>query len=221
MSRRIFGLAAVSLLACVPAALGAQGTFEGVVTMKLAAGRGGGGDMVYSVKGDQLRIDMGMAGQAMYMLHDAKKQNLLVMPGQKMYFEQPQVPVTGVDPKMPTTHKAADFTMTGKKEMIAGYECEHMLITSADGAQMDACIAKGLGMFRMPTSPMGRGPAPSPAWEGIANFFPLKVQKVGGDVMLEVTKVDKKSLDNSVFTVPDDYKKMDMGMGRMGRPPLD
>ncbi|MEP6491856.1 MAG: DUF4412 domain-containing protein [bacterium] len=217
MPRRLSGLAAVALVACLPAVLGAQGAFEGVMTIRLSGGRGGG-DMIYSVKGEQLRIDLSTGGASMYVLHDAKNENLMVMPAQKMYMEQPQS-ATGASPQMTPAHKASDFKMTGKTETIAGHTCEHMLISSTDAAQYDACVAKGLGIFRMPTTPMGRGPAPSPEWAGIANFFPLRVQKVGGEVLLEVTKIEKKSLDNSVFTVPGDYKKLDVGRG--GRPPLD
>jgi hypothetical protein len=56
-------------------------------------------------------------------------------------------------------------------------------------------------------------------WEGhIGATFPLKAVR-NGEVMWLVTSVDKKSLDDSLFTVPAGYQKMGMpggGRGRLG-----
>jgi hypothetical protein len=72
----------------------------------------------------------------------------------------------------------------------------------------------------MTNNPMARGgTSVASAWQRIgSDWFPLKVQKVGAEKIFEVTKIEKKSLDNSVFAIPDGFTKMDMGgMGR--RPP--
>jgi hypothetical protein len=179
----------------------------------------GGADVTYSVKGDQFRMDLsGRSGMSMYMLYDAAKAStLMVMPTQRMYMDMGQA---GAEQQ--SERKMPDIKMTGKKETIAGYECEHMLITS-DNEQWDVCAAKGIGSFRAMTNPMGRGaPAAVGAWQRLGkDMFPLKVVRPGADVTFEVTKIEKKSLDNSLFSIPDGFTKMDMGgMGRRGRPPV-
>jgi hypothetical protein len=60
------------------------------------------------------------------------------------------------------------------------------------------------------------GPPKQPGWQAaLANgAFPLKVQK-GDKVMLEVTRVDKKTLDAALFAPPEGFQKLDMrGMMR-------
>ncbi|MGH7620267.1 MAG: DUF4412 domain-containing protein [Gemmatimonadaceae bacterium] len=215
-------LRAVSLASfvCALPVLSAQGQFEGTVTARLNSAQGGS-EITYEVKGDQFRMDFAGRGQSMFILHDASKtSNYMVMPSQRMYVEMPTA--MGTDMSDRATGKIPDIKMTGKKETIAGHECEHVLITS-DNEQWDACIAHDLGTFPAMGggNPMaGRGRAePPPAWQKLGhNAFPLLVQKVGGDKAFEVTKIEKKSLDASLFAIPDGFQKFDMG--RFGRPPL-
>ena len=48
--------------------------------------------------------------------------------------------------------------------------------------------------------------------------FPLKVQKVGGETVMVVTKIERKPLDEHLFAIPPEYQKIDMsGMGRPAR----
>jgi hypothetical protein len=105
---------------------------------------------------------------------------------------------------------------TGKKETIAGHECEHADITVADGTTADLCLAKDLGAFlwlqRGPGSRSGGGMG---GWQDqIGQTFPLKVVR-DGKVVLLATHVEKKSLADSLFTVPAGYQKMGMS-GRRG-----
>ena len=222
MPHRFLRVSTIAVLACLPAATAiAQSKFEGVITARLA----GTTDVTYSLKGDQFRMDMSGRGMAIYMLHDGSaKSTFMVMPTQKMYMDPTAMAGMTGQAAAAADKKTFDFKMTGRKETIAGYECEHMLVTGDDG-QYDICGAKGLGTFATMNNPMaGRGGGPSDSWQrGMSkDFFPLKVQKVGGDVVLEVVKVEKKSLDSSLFTVPSDFTKMDLGsMGRMGRPPVE
>jgi hypothetical protein len=223
-----FSSRALSLcLLVLPAVAAAQSKFEGVVTVSMMSARGNN-DVSYSIKGDQLRMDMaGPGGQTIYMLRDASKNvNAMVMPEQRMYMDmsamQGMIPPGAAG--TPQTGKAPDITMTGRKETIAGYECEHMIVASDDGEKYDVCGANGLGSFMTPGGPMGmgggrgRGMGGPPGLDRLGrDFFPLKVQKVGGEVALQVTKIEKKSLDNSVFAIPDGFQKMDPGM--MRRPP--
>lgn len=209
-------LAVTLILAAFPVAA-AHAQFEGTITMRLSS-TSGGSNMQYSMKGDRLRIDIGAADLGMYVLADNGRMTM-VMPAQKVYF-QPQLPAAATQGK--ATSKVS-VKATGRTETIAGYKCEHYTISGGDDGQYDACLSKELGTFMQPMNPMaGRGAANASS-DVLAhlggNAFPLKVQKVGGATTLEVTKIDKKSLDESLFTVPSSYRKMDVGAMRGGRPP--
>jgi uncharacterized protein DUF4412 len=202
-------------IACVPAALSAQAKFEGTITAKMSA-PAGAAEVTYLIKGDQFRMDVNGRGGGMYILRDqSKNATYMVMPAQRMYMETPPPSPSEVAAEA----KNPDIKMTGKKETVAGVECEHVLITS-DGIQYDACVAHGLGMFPIVNNPMGRGRGaePPPAWQKLGrDAFPLKVQRAGDQISFEVTKIEKKSLDASLFALPDGFQNMG-GMGR-GRPP--
>lgn len=201
-------------MVCAPAALFAQ--FEGAITVGLASPQGSQ-QMTYQVRGSVIRLDFTGNGMAGYVLHDNEKNTTkMVMPAQRMYMDMSAL--QGMVAQETAKSSPTDFKLTGKKETIAGYECEHGIVTSDDG-QYDVCLAKGLGSFYMQQGPMGRGRAGGPP-AALArlgrDLFPLKVQKVGGDVSLQVTKIEKKSLDPSMFTIPDGFQSMSMP----GRPPL-
>jgi hypothetical protein len=119
-------------------------------------------------------------------------------------------------------------TSTGKTETIAGVTCEHWLI----GDKMDMCVAKGLGYYGGGGSSgildklknlalrdkikaqLDANPEFAKFVEGGA--FPLKMTNIENGqskTIMEVTAVERKSLDDSLFTVPADYKKM--GIPRM------
>ena len=198
----------------------ARAQFEGTITMHMTSQRGGQ-DIQWSVKNERARMDMGGAGGAMYMIRQGDKATI-VMPTQKMYMEQ-NIPNAMGEAGKDGKFKPGSIEFTGKKEMIAGYECEHVITTSDDGKKYDVCLAKGLGAFMIPNNPMGRGRGgdSGPMAEIMKKLdgavFPLKVQQVGGTgVELEVTKIEKKSLDESLFSVPSDYKNLS---GMFGRPP--
>lgn len=209
MKRVLFAASMV----CAPAALFAQ--FEGTITLAMNSGQGSQ-QMTYQVRGNMLRLDFTGRGMAGYILRDNEKNSTkMVMPAQKMYMDM--AAMQGMVAQEAAKSGPTDFKLTGKKETIAGHECEHGIVTSDDG-QYDVCLAKGLGSFFMQQGPMGRaagGPPPALARLG-RDLFPLKVQKVGGDVSMEVVKIEKKSLDASMFTIPEGFQTMSMP----GRPPL-
>ena len=105
------------------------------------------------------------------------------------------------------------LTRTGKKETIAGYECEHVTVTSARETA-DICLAKGLGSYVNPMSAVRSGN--EPAWQKqlADEGFPLKVTDATGKVAMEVTRIEKKRLDNTLFSVPEHYTRMQMPQRR-------
>lgn len=122
------------------------------------------------------------------------------------------------------------LTPTGKQETIAGYQCEHWLM-GADKQEIDMCVAKGLGYFGMGGQmgsalgslknlslfdPKAAGAAAAhPEWvkflEGGA--FPLKLIALENGQpkwSMEATKVERKSLDDSLFTIPPGYTELNL-----------
>jgi len=114
------------------------------------------------------------------------------------------------------------ITATGRKETIAGHECEYYVM--GDKGEMEVCSAKGLGMFMMGQSPMGGAMSSMASLAALATgsdaaklfadgFFPLKVVNTEHgkkEVVMEATRVEKKPLDASLFVPPPDYKEMKM-----------
>ncbi|MGI9076498.1 MAG: DUF4412 domain-containing protein [Gemmatimonadaceae bacterium] len=196
--------------------LTAQPAFEGVVTMKLAGMESGGPrTMKYYVKGGVLRMEMeGKDGGQGYTITDPRRQiSYMVMPGQRMYMEMSVAPKTAKrigksEPKI---------TKTGRTETIAGHTCEHWII-KVEAEESDVCVAKGLGRF----FGMSGGRQGEPAWISKlgADFFPLRYSKVGQTrASLEVTRIEKRSLDAALFVPPAGFRKMTMPPGAVPQRP--
>jgi len=218
-------LGALAATAAVASPVVAQGTFEGVITFQVSAGPGGRRTMQYSIKGDKVRMDVSAEGMEMFTLYDGATKTVdMVIPRRQMYMERSVANLQMAD----TSAGQTKVDWTGKKESIAGHECEHANITGADGTVTDVCLAKDLGPF-VPLQggmggPGGRrggmrggmgGGGTGGSWQGhLGQAFPLKVTR-NGQVEMVVTKVDEKSLDDALFTVPAGYSKMGMpGRGR-------
>jgi hypothetical protein len=118
-------------------------------------------------------------------------------------------------------------TKTGKTDKVAGYSCEIWLFESGDPAEKskaEVCIAaQGASWFHIPMTGI---PAEYSFMSEIVdgNHFPLRF--IGYDAAgtetarAEVTKIDKKTLDASMFVPPATYQQMDLGaMLGGGMPP--
>ncbi len=213
MNPRIPLVAAAAMAAAMasPTAVTAQGTFEGTITVQANAGPQGPQVMEYSFKGTKMRMDISTQGMSMYSLFDSHTNVTdMVIPMRRMYMESTvDVPPAAVAPEAQADTKVK-VEWTGKKETIAGHECEYATITDPEGGTTEACLAKGLGTVMPVQGGMNRrGPGGgAPVWRShIGNTFPLKVVRDGQEVWV-VTKIDKKSLDDSLFQVPDGYHKM-------------
>jgi Domain of unknown function (DUF4412) len=212
-------------LGSTPAVLGAQ-TFEGTITMRInAPGRGATAQgqatmpqqMEYQVRGGKVRVNLGggMAG-GMAMLAVPQEQKIyMLMVAQQSYMEMPMVPPSAAASAAAAAADEVKVTRTGRKEVVAGFTCEHVLLTPAKGEGTDMCLTTALGRYMDPMQGMRRGPAP--AWQKqIADGFPLKVSLPDGSVAMEVTKVEKKRLANELFSVPANFTKI---ASPSGRPP--
>lgn len=223
---RFIPVAAAALVAVAPAS--AQSAFEGVVTYRLTT-EGRTVDVTYMTKGDRARSEMTMDGMAVALLMDASATTMTtLMPSERMY-------MTMDLSRMRQRAQASDtaeqqFTATGRKETIAGHECEHYL--TGTGQNTDMCVATGLGYFMGGGGAGRRGPGsgssygvPRPGDARMAafrakfrnGFFPLRLTVTeGGKVTTDmvVTAIERRALADDMFTVPAGFTEMRMpGMG--------
>src|SRR4029077_16168665 len=89
---------------------------------------------------------------------------------------------------------------TGKTDTVAGYTCDVWKVTETNGGKVDLCVAQGIEFPRM----MG---LESAAWMGeLGGSFPLRAVTTDASGKekgrMEVTKIDKKSIDDAQFTIP-------------------
>lgn len=197
--------------------------FEGIVSLQITGDHGGPQSMDYYVRNGAFRIELQPGGdkpQIAVIMNPKEQLMFMMMPSQQMYM---QMPLPKLKEKMEAAAEKPDIRKTGKMDRIAGYSCEHWIVKSeikqkSDSA--DACMSKELGGF-LPFQGMGRGQS-QPSWIaefGEGGYFPLRVTKIGDATpVIEVTKIQKKSLDASLFQPPADFKKMDMGGMGGGKP---
>jgi hypothetical protein len=197
----------------VPANLHAQ-TFEGVVEYSITTEEGTM-PMTYMSKGDNVRVEMeGRPGMKAVILMDTKQNKAtMLMEQMKMYMEMPEPQSSDEEAAKP------EITKTGKTQKILGYECQEFIVKEGDEVT-DVWVTKDLGKFQM--FRMGGPGAKKEAdeWQkviGSENGFPLLATTKEGDEQISkmvATKVEKKSLDDALFKIPEGFKAMDASMMR-------
>jgi hypothetical protein len=231
MIRHRAGSLVLPLVFLLPAAstLRAQ-DFEGVFTARVR-NMPVGGEMKTYVKGVRYRMEITMPQGAMAIIMDpVAGETYMVMNAQSMYMvmkmadaERMADSVLRQNPNPPDLK----VTATGKKEQVAGHECEFYRTEVAKPAMaMEVCLAKGLGAFRSGGSLFGGPPTPGrpsaavPEWAKELvrqDGFPLKVVDDKGAVVWEVVSIERKSLEASLFVPPQGFRRMEMPA--FGRPP--
>ena len=199
---------AAILMICTAVPLAAQ-SFEGTVSMNVTGANGVVSPISYMIKGGKMRFDPGNA-QMSVIIDPVGKRMIVVMNAQKMYMEREfGDAVAAVQQRTGVGNPS--IVRTGKMETVAGYRCEHVIVTDDDGASVDSCVSSELGGFRMPTASNPMAPQKEAGW--IAQLgstsFPLKVQK-GGKTIMEVTAIERKTLDAALFAAPEGYQSFQM-----------
>ena len=197
-------------------------SFEGEIVMKISdKDRDKPQTVDYYCKGNKIRFESkdheGMGGA---MVLDTKNYDaLILMPAQKMYMTYNYKSVLGgVRDTITKAMEKGNVKMTGETKNINGYTCEKWTFNDDDGTTGEAWMTKGIGNFFFFSNPMG-GRSDQPEWQKkLSNegYFPMMVttKNADGEVesTMEVTSIEKKSLDESLFTPPADYRKMEMPM---------
>ncbi len=209
--------------------------FEGDITMNVSDHGKPPQTITYEVKGSKMRFDAptGRPGGSGYAIMDtSNKKMITVVDAQKLAMVMNMDDVgKGAGPAAAAGAAAAPkIDKTGKTDTVAGYQCDIWNVTAQSGNKSEVCVTKGITWFSSMKDP-------SKAWMSTLTgegMFPLRAvtsDPTGKEVSrMEVTKVDKKSIDDSRFEVPAGYKTMDMGdmmknlgnmrgMGAMGHHP--
>ena len=202
------------------------GGFEGAITMHMtSAHRATADDITFLTKGDKLRFDApaGHHGEQTHViLENGTKQMFVILDAQKTYMEMDLAKTiagaTQVPGHAPTAPGAPPtITKTGKHEKIAGYDCEDWDIKDANGKQAQACIAEGVPFIDLASAGPGAFAGSPSTWLDQLHgkkLFPLRAidfDAAGKESSrMEVTKIEKKKLDDSLFALPAGYKKIEI-----------
>ncbi|TAL65253.1 MAG: DUF4412 domain-containing protein [Bacteroidetes bacterium] len=152
--------------------------------------------------------------QKVDIIFDSKEQKMItVIKEANMYMEMP------LKTNLEQSNKSTDdqnYKRTGNKKKILGYDCEevHFKNNKED-------IEMWVSQENIPF--MGIGGNGMPGQEQKSSFSSLSNLKMGFPFLIiaksngstsrfEVTSIEKKSLDNSMFTIPSGFQKMDMNM---------
>ena len=199
MRRRGPAVVVLLLAAALPVSAHAQRAFEGYVAQKLMGDKGESQTMETWVKGPRMRVDMNAGNRTMSSIVDRSTGKMMILiPKSKMYLEQQMPDVEG------DGEGEATVTRTGRRDVVAGHRCEIIKVKDAKGNVSEVCGATSLG-----NAMMTRPGQKTPAWmRGMKGFFPLRVTDGKGKVVLEVTKVEAKDVDDAMFAPPAGFRAM-------------
>ncbi len=211
----------------------AGGAFEGLITSKMNTG-GQPMEIKYAIKGSRTRIETQLAAggtQMGAMLMDfASGTQTMLIPQMKTYTTMNWNEEGGIKKivEKAGTDNSFKATPTGKTETIAGHTCTHWIL--GEKQDTDACLAQGLGYF-------GGGSDSGGLFDQLRSFalgdkakvqlqsnpeflkfveggvFPLKLSSIENGqtrTIMEVASIERKPLDDSLFAIPADYKKMEI-----------
>ncbi len=229
-----------TLLTLLLAAGPAFAQFEGILEMKMTtAGQdaeGGGGTMLAAVSkaGTRCEMNMQMGGMTMktVTLQKADEPDVLyrVDDANKTYTE---IDFAKVRELASRRQQPSQYTVEKLgQETLLGYKTQHVLVKEktsgdADGLTMEMWTAKDLLEYATLSKMqmrLGKGSGDEALVKALkdagADGVPLKsitTTPAGPKVIMEVVKVDKKSLPASTFEIPAGYTKSEGGMmGMMG-----
>lgn len=205
----------LSLVFCVQYQLQAQ-DFEGVVYFEIPEMKSQGmGEMPYMIKGNKARIEFGNGQEKGAMLFMPEESKIVfLMDAMKGYMTMD----LNETAEMNESEEAPDITKTGETKTIAGKNCEVWRITTEED-EVEACMAQGLGKFMMPRSPMAQKNTPEWVKEVMEEgTMPLEVVEIGNNgnsMQMRATRIEEKSLESSLFEIPEGYKDMSSMMKQM------
>lgn len=198
----------------IPSLLTAQ-NFEGIIYYEIPQMTQQGMDeMPYMIKDSKARMEFGQGQQkgAMILLPEQSKM-VIIIEAMKGYMSMN----TDEDQHEMDDYSEGDAHKTGETKTIANRQCEVWRIESPEST-VEACMAKGLGTFMMPKSPMGNDNAPAWAKELMEGSMPLEVVEIENgnrSLRMRATKIEEKTLSPDLFEIPEGYNDMSGMMQQM------
>lgn len=215
--RRSYRAVLSALLATVsvaPSTLLAQKQFEGVITYESYT-HGKPHPSTLSVKGDRLRAEGfdegGRDAQRGVLILNSKHELLSAMPERHFYV------IINSNYHLDKPTNLLTFTKTGNSESVAGYKCDHYLMSNGRSPEhdLDLCITTALGSASIVPGQIYAGA------EGRAQFrdgfLVLKSVDKKGTLLATATKVERRPMSDDLFEPAPDWKEANSG-GRIGRP---
>lgn len=186
--------------------------FEGTLTYKLEAD-GDTQNLTYFMKENKARVEIAIEqlGGNVVMLLDSESENLTILMEQMEMYMQIPIPRSVDDREY---DEAEDFHLTGEKQTIAGVVCRQYVFTDDGGNETEIWTPadQDFGRFLFPgMSGDNMGTMKQPDMPQFS-FFPFLLVSSGSDglMRLEVTSVESKNLNNTIFAVPSNFREMNM-----------
>ncbi|MEX0773466.1 MAG: DUF4412 domain-containing protein [Balneolales bacterium] len=187
--------------------------FEGAITYKMEAD-GESQDLTYFMKRNKARVEIAieqLGGNAVVLI-DSESGNMNVLMEQlNMYMEIP-IPQ---DERNADYEEAEGFHLTGETKTIANIQCQQYLFSDERGNETEIWtpVDEEFGNFLFPGMGNKMGTLKQTDMPDFT-FFPFLVRSSGDDgpMHLEVISLEGKSLNDDLFIVPSNFRKMDIKM---------
>lgn len=219
MTKRLFLVATLCAFA-----VSAFAQFEGEIEMRLTSAAGGEGAMKWFVGKQAVRTEMTMSAETMTMqiasLMKFSNPNALyiINDKSKSYSEidlkemEKMAQAQGLKRPQETYH-----VQKLGKEKILGYDCDHLLITSAD-SEIEMWVAKGLMDYET-FKKINQNAQPDGIQKALreADALGMPMRQImnkgtAQETKMEVVKISKTPLPASIFEIPKGYKKTEGGL---------
>lgn len=192
----------------LPSRLAAQGTFEGVITVTVAS-NGERGQHTLSIKGPMWRADMEVDGERNSLIRDQGGRLISLIDTERIYVVLWSGEMDVGD--------ALQFTELGRRETVAGYECRYYRVRDSNGVMdgNEVCVTTALGFVGFsPAGPLSAANEQGIRRQFSDGFLILKSLDSRGNVGYEISKIERKSLNDDLFVPPSGYQEVKLpGIG--------
>lgn len=187
--------------------------FEGVIYYEMAELKAAGmSEMAYMIKGGKARMEYSDGAQKSSVLFLPEENQMVVLIDQMQGYM-----VMDIGDAEATTENRdnENAEQTGETKTIAGKTCEVWKVTDPE-ENYEVCVAKNMGNFILPNSEED-----TPDWASKLmeeGFMPLEVVTIKNGrrtVDIRATRIEERSIDDSLFSIPEGYKDMTEMMNRM------
>jgi hypothetical protein len=179
--------------------------FEGILVMDMTA-QGMNITQEYKIKGDKALAELKMGGipmQKMYMNGEKKEMYMLMEKDQKIAMKLKLDDTKNDDKKQPKV------TVTKETKDILGYKCTKIIVED-DKKSTTAWVTKDLNLDFSKIAGGGKKGGNNAVLS--KHGFPLELEGKDeqGTVTMKATKIEKTSIDNSVFPDLSQYQVQEM-----------